>query len=108
MSGSAQGWLVLLVGFIAANLPFLTERLLLVGPRRAPTPLGWRLLELLLLTGLAIALGMAIESRIGQRAPQGWEFYAAAVCLMVTFAFPGFVWRILRRQAPAPRDGSGL
>ena len=100
MSGSAQGWLLLLIGFVAANLPFLTERLLLVGPHRAPKPLGWRLLELLLLSGLTIALGMAIEARIGQRAPQGWEFYAAALCLMITFAFPGFVWRILRRQPP--------
>ncbi len=103
MSGSAQGWLLLLIGFVAANLPFLTERLLLIGPRRASKPLGWRLLELLLLSGLTILLGMAIESRIGQRAPQGWEFYAAALCLMVTFAFPGFVWRILRRQ-PAASD----
>lgn len=106
MSGSAQGWLLLLIGFVAANLPFLTERLLLVGPRRAAKPLGWRLLELLLLSGLTILLGMAIESRIGQRAPQGWEFYAAAVCLMITFAFPGFVWRILRRQ-PAQDNATG-
>ena len=103
MSGSAQGWMLLLIGFVAANLPFLTERLLLVGPRRAPKPLGWRLLELLLLSGLTIVLGMAIESRIGQRAAQGWEFYAAALCLMFTFAFPGFVWRILRRQPAKPQ-----
>jgi hypothetical protein len=106
MSGSAQGWLLLLVGFVAANLPFLTERLLLVGPLRAPKPLGWRLLELLLLAGMTIALGMVIESRIGQRAPQGWEFYAAALCLMLTFAFPGFVWRMLRRPMVAPHAAS--
>jgi hypothetical protein len=98
MSGSGPGWALLLVGFIAANLPFLTDRLLLVGPRRAPKALGWRLLELLLLSGATISLGMLIEARLGQRAPQGWEFYAAALCLMVTFAFPGFVWRILRKQ----------
>ena len=98
MSGSLAGWLLLLVGFVAANLPFLSERLLLVGPRRAPKALGWRLLELLLLAGLTIALGMLVESRIGQRSPQGWEFYAAGLCLMITFAFPGFVWRVLRRQ----------
>lgn len=99
MTGAGPGWALLLVGFIAANLPFLNERLLLVGPRRAPKALGWRLLELLLLSGLTVALGMLIESRLGQRAPQGWEFYAAALCLMVTFAFPGFVWRILRKQS---------
>lgn len=99
MSASAPGWLLLLVGFVAANLPFLNERLLLVGPRRAPKAFGWRLLELLILSGLTIGLGMLIEARIGQRHPQGWEFYAAALCLMVTFAFPGFVWRHLRRGA---------
>ncbi len=99
MSGTPSAWLLLLVGFAAANLPFLTDRLLLIGPRRAPKALGWRLLELLLLAGLTIALGLLMEQRIGQRAPQGWEFYAAVLCLMVTFAFPGFVWRVLRRGA---------
>ena len=101
MTGTAAGWLLLLAGFLAANLPFLNERLLLVGPRRSPKALGWRLLELLLLAGLTVALGLLIETRIGQRAPQGWEFYAAVVCLMLTFAFPGFVWRVLRRGADA-------
>ena len=101
MTGTASAWLLLLVGFVAANLPFLTDRLLLVGPRRAPKALGWRLLELLLLAGLTVALGLLMESRIGQRAPQRWEFYATVLCLMLTFAFPGFVWRVLRRGAPA-------
>ncbi len=101
MSGAAASWLLLLLGFAAANLPFLSNRLLLVGPRRQPKALGWRLLELLLLSGLLVALGVLIESRIGQRAPQGWEFYAAVLCLMLTFAFPGFVWRVLRRGANA-------
>ncbi len=101
MSGAGPGWALLLVGFIAANVPFFSERVLLVGPRRAPKALGWRLLELLLLSGFTIALGMLIEARLGQRAPQGWEFYAAVLCLMLTFAFPGFVWRLLRKQPQA-------
>jgi hypothetical protein len=45
-----------------------------------------------------VGLGMALEARIGQRQPQGWEFYAIVICLFLTFAFPGFVWRILRRR----------
>lgn len=106
MSAFVQGGWLLLIGFAAAKLPFLTERWLRVGPRRAPKPLAWRLLELLLLAGLTILLGMAIESRIGQRAPQGWTFYAAALCLMIRFAFPCFVWRILRRQ-PAADPAAG-
>lgn len=101
MNGSSAGWLLLLAGLCAANLPFLTDRLLLVGPRLAPKALAWRLLELLLLSGLTVGLGLLIETRIGQRAPQGWEFYATVLCLMLTFAFPGFVWRVLRRGADA-------
>lgn len=99
MNGSAAGWLLLVVGLLAANLPFFSERLLLVGPRRAPKAFGWRLLELLLLTAAVVGLGLLVESRIGQTHPQGWQFYAVLACLMLTFAFPGFVWRHLRRGA---------
>lgn len=99
MNGSAAGWLLLVVGLLAANLPFFSERLLLVGPRRAPKAFAWRLLELLLLTAAVVGLGLLVESRIGQTHPQGWQFYAVLACLMVTFAFPGFVWRHLRRGA---------
>ena len=69
----------------------------LVGPRRVPKAVWWRLLELLLMAVLVFALGSALEARIGQRQPQGWEFYAAGVCLFITLGFPGFVWRYLRR-----------
>ena len=98
MGQSAGVWLVLGVALVAANLPFVNERLLVVGPRRAPKELAWRLLELLLLGAATLVLGFALEARIGQRQPQGWEFYAALGCLFLTFAFPGFVWRYLRRR----------
>jgi Protein of unknown function (DUF2818) len=97
MTHSAEVWLVLLVAALSANLPFVNERLFLVGPRRARKAIGWRALELLLFGGLTLLLGMALESRIGQRQPQGWEFYAASACLYLVLAFPGFVWRYLRR-----------
>jgi Protein of unknown function (DUF2818) len=98
MGQTASVWVVLLVAVLAANLPFLTERILLVGPRREHKNLAWRLLELLLMFGLLLGLGFALEARIGQRQPQGWEFYAVALCLYLTLAFPGFVWRYLRRH----------
>ena len=97
MDQSAAVWLVLAVAVIAANLPYFNERLLLVGPRQSPKSAWWRLLELLLMAGLTFALGSVLEARIGQRHSQGWEFYAAAVCLFITLGFPGFVWRYLRR-----------
>lgn len=97
---SAAVWLVLALALVAANLPFVNERLFVVGPRRAPKSLGWRLLELATLGGLVVLAGFALEARIGQRHPQGWEFYAVVICLFATFAFPGFVWRYLRRHHP--------
>ncbi|WKB52685.1 DUF2818 family protein [Eleftheria terrae] len=101
MDATVSVWLVLAAAALAANLPFLNERLFAVGPLRAPKALGWRLLELLVLFGLVVVLGFGLESRIGQRQPQGWEFYAVSLCLFLTLAFPGFVWRYLRRHRPA-------
>ena len=98
MTSAASVWLVLLAAAVAANLPFLNERLFVVGPRRSPKGLGWRVLELALLYALVLGLGFALETREGQRHPQNWEFYAVALCLFLTLAFPGFVWRYLRRH----------
>lgn len=97
MDQSVAVWLVLALAVIAANLPYFSERLLLVGPRQTPKAAWWRLLELLLMAGLTFAIGSVLEARIGQRHAQGWEFYAAATCLFITLGFPGFVWRYLRR-----------
>jgi hypothetical protein len=97
MEPAAATWLVLAVAAVAANLPFFNERLAIVGPKCERKPLGWRLLELILLCGLTLGVGVTLEARIGQIHRQGWEFYAAVGCLFLTLAFPGFVWRYLRR-----------
>jgi hypothetical protein len=99
MIGQSTGvWLVVAVAVVAANLPFVNERLFVVGPRRDAKALAWRLLELLLLCAATLGMGFLIEARIGQVQSQGWEFYAAIACMFATFAFPGFVWRYLRRR----------
>jgi hypothetical protein len=99
MNSGAEVALVLLFAAVAANLPFVNERLLIVGPKRVPAKaMGWRLLELLLLGAATLGVGFLLESRIGQRHAQGWEFYAAGLALFVTLAFPGFVWRYLRKR----------
>ena len=99
MQADSAVWLVLVISPLAANAPFLNERLMLVGPRRSPKSLGWRLIELLLLGLLSIGLGVALEARLGQWHRQSWEFYAAFGCLFFVLAFPGFVWRYLRKGA---------
>lgn len=98
MSQSASVWLVILVAFIAANLPFLNQRVLALIPLRGPKILAVRLAELVVFYFVAGGIGLALENGAGQIAPQGWQFYAITGALFVTFAFPGFVYRYLLKH----------
>ena len=98
MSLTASVWFVILLALAAANLPFLTGRLFGVLALKAPKSLTLRLLELLVLYAVAGGVGLPLEKRAGQIAPQGWEFYAITLSLFVTLAFPGFVWRYLYKR----------
>ena len=95
MNQTGAIWLVLVLAFVAANLPFLTRRVLGVVPLAGGKSLGVRLAELVFLYFVVGGIGMLLEKRAGQIAPQGWEFYAITGALFLTFAFPGFVWRYL-------------
>ncbi|WP_027016825.1 DUF2818 family protein [Comamonas composti] len=96
MSQTASIWLVILAALVAANWPFMSQRYLLLGPKIAGRKsLGLRLLEMLLLYLAVGSLALLLERRMGQIAPQGWEFYAVTACLFLTLAFPGFVGRYL-------------
>ena len=108
MNHPLEVWGLIALVLVLANLPFVNERVLLVGPRLAPKGLAWRLAELLLLGAVAVIAGSAVEAHLGRRHEQGWEFYVAFGCLFLTFAFPGFVWRHLRRggRASAPGDAA--
>ena len=97
MTQTVSIWLVLVLAFCAANLPFLTQRLLGVLPLAKGKNLAIRLGELVLLYLLVGGLGLLLEKRAGQIAPQGWEFYAITGALFLVFAFPGFVWRYLHK-----------
>ena len=101
MSITASIWLVIVAGFVAANLPFFNQRVLALGPRLAngPKPLWIRLLELVLLYLVVGVLASLLEGRAGQRSAQGWEFYAITGTLFLTFAFPGFVYQYLVRRS---------
>ncbi len=87
------------LAILAANLPFLSGRILFVKlPAHGHKAFGWCLLEwglLYLLTGLFARL---LES---QRTPvheQGWAFYVVTLSLFAVFAWPGFVWRYFWRK----------
>jgi hypothetical protein len=99
---AASVWLVVLLAFFAANLPFVSERMFGVIQTRTRKSLPLRIFELVIGYFVAGGFGLFLEQREGQIAPQGWEFYAITGTLFITFAFPGFVYRFLfRRRADA-------
>ncbi|PXX47606.1 uncharacterized protein DUF2818 [Undibacterium pigrum] len=68
---------------------------------RAGAPLKslWlRLFELIILYFCVGGIAAVLESAAGNRFPQGWEFYAINACLFLVLAFPGFVYRYLKRS----------
>jgi hypothetical protein len=96
---SLSSWFVILLAVLAANLPFVNERLLAVVPLGSNRKPVWlRLIELIVLYAVVGILGYMLESRIGNAFAQGWEFYAVTACLFLVFAYPGFVYRYLRRN----------
>lgn len=87
------------LAIIAANLPFLTDRILFIRqPANGHKAFGWRLLEWGLLYGL---LGLFARLLEAQRTPvheQGWAFYVITLSLFAVFAWPGFVWKYFWRK----------
>lgn len=98
MTQTASIWLVIVLAFIAANLPFVSERLLCVVRLPHRKGLGLRLVELVVFYFIVGGVGMLLEQSAGQIAPQGWEFYAITGAMFLTLSFPGFVWRYLAKH----------
>ncbi|OWW18498.1 DUF2818 family protein [Noviherbaspirillum denitrificans] len=99
MDVSFASWFVIALAALAANLPFFNERLFALVPLRQPAKSLWlRLLELVVLYFLIRGIAYLLEARIGNVFPQRWEFYAITACLFLVLAFPGFVFRYLRKR----------
>lgn len=99
---SVAGWLIIALAALAANLPFVNERLFgfLPVPRNkeGKKSIWWRLLELLVLYFIVGAFAYLLESRAGNVFTQRWEFYAVTVFAFLVLAYPGYVFRYLRKR----------
>lgn len=99
MDTSTAGWLVIAVALAAANLPFFNEKVFAVLPAKwQAKPLFIRLLEMTALYLVVGAVGFALETNIGSRFPQTWEFYAISACMFLVLGFPGFIVRYLHKS----------
>ncbi|MCA1979150.1 MAG: DUF2818 family protein [Thiobacillus sp.] len=94
--------LLLILAFLAANLPFLVERIFFVKrPASGCKNFAWRLLELVVLFFVIGGIALLLEGKLGDIHKQNWEFYAVNAALFVVFAYPGFVYRYLWRRRGA-------
>ncbi|MGA7799744.1 MAG: DUF2818 family protein [Gammaproteobacteria bacterium] len=95
MSLQLAVWILITLALVAANLPWISERVLFVFPSRDGTKNPWwRLLELLILYFVVGGIAIGLEQKIyGSFQHQGWQFYAVTFCLFLVFALPGFIWR---------------
>jgi hypothetical protein len=87
-------WFLIIAAIIAANLPWLSERLFLVqelprGKRAWQRFLEWFVLYVIV-GGIALGLEYKTNGTVHQ---QDWEFYAVTLCLFLIFALPGFIYR---------------
>lgn len=96
-TGLSTTWLLFGLIFLAANLPWFSNKLFYVVPvKKSPKNLAWCLFELVVLYFLAGAVAFYTEfATFGQITHQDWEFYAITSCLFLVFAFPGFVYKVL-------------
>ncbi|MDH5392212.1 MAG: DUF2818 family protein [Gammaproteobacteria bacterium] len=89
-------WSLLALALVAANAPFINNRLFFffVLDAGAEKKAGYRLLEVLVLYFVVGLIGLLLESKInGQIHAQDWEFYAVTFFMFLVFAVPGFIYR---------------
>ncbi|MGE0081387.1 MAG: DUF2818 family protein [Thiohalomonadaceae bacterium] len=88
-------WLLVAVAFVAANLPWVSERFFVVLTPKGGHKRAWqRWFEWLVLYAITGAVAVGLEQKLtGERYAQGWEFYATTLCLFLVFALPGFIYR---------------
>ena len=100
MTAAQSSWILIAIAFIAANLPWLSDRVLLVlEPKEGGKRAAWRWLEWLLLFFIIGGVAMGMEQKLnGEIYPQDWEFYTVALCLFLVFALPGFIYHLDLRQ----------
>lgn len=94
MTSTVAIWILLVLAIVAANLPWISERVLFIWtPENGKSPWN-RLGEWLLLYFLVGGIGMGLEQKsMGEIHKQEWEFYAVTICLFLVFALPGFIYR---------------
>lgn len=85
---------LILIFFIIANLPWITERAFLVIPLKSIKSPWLRLFELIVFYFVALLVAIAAEIQFsGEVFPQHWEFFVTTFCAFLVLAVPGVIYR---------------
>jgi len=92
---SLMVWLLVIVAFLVANVPWMSERFFVFFAPPGGVKRAWmRLLEWVVLYFVVGLLALGLEHKVsGENHPQRWEFYVVTLCLFLVFALPGFIYR---------------
>ena len=102
MSSSIAVLILFIVALIAANIPFFSDRVLLVLKEDSDKSFWLRFTEWFLMYVVVMAIAIGLETKLHGAAyakvwefwnfSQHWEFYFITLCLFVVFALPGFIY----------------
>lgn len=85
---------LILLFFIIANLPWLSDRLFCIYPLNTAKRVWIRLVEMLVFYIVSLLVAIAFELKFsGEIYPQGWEFFTVTFCLFLVLAVPGVIYR---------------
>ncbi len=95
MTATQASWLIIVLAFISANLPWLSERVFFISTPASGQKRSWvRWLEWMVLYFVTGAVTLGMEKKLnGEIYTQDWEFYAVTLSLFLVFALPGFIYR---------------
>ena len=102
MSSSIAVLILFIVTFVAANIPFISDRKFLLFKADANKSFRLRFAEWFMMYLLVMAIAIGLETKLHGAAyakvwefwnfSQHWEFYSITLCLFVVFALPGFIY----------------
>jgi len=102
MSSSIAVIILFIITLIAANIPFISDRILLVRETNDNKKFWLRAIEWFLMSIVVMAIAIGLEIKLHGSAysnvwefwnfSQHWEFYSITLCLFIVFALPGFIY----------------
>ena len=104
MTISSAAFLLFIIAIVAANYPWLSQKVFFAFQSPKGGKPGWmRCLEWLVNFGLVLLFGIGLERKInGVIHVQQWEFFVVGFLFFMVLAMPGFIYhydlsRYLRR-----------